>query len=324
MMVQKEIPLVSVIIPNYNHSRFLKRRIQSVLDQTYQDFEIILLDDASPDNSVEILSKFAQDSRVYKTIFNETNSGTTFKQWNKGISHARGDYIWLAESDDYADKDLLKRLVHPLDSHPNVGVSYCQSWKVDERDRIFSSMQYWTDDLDKGRWSKSFINSGLDECSQYMVRKCTIPNASAVVFRRSVYEKVGGADESFRLSGDWMLWAKMLLVSDLAFTAEPLNFFRMHSNTVRGSATKSALALQDAFLITHYILQSVRVTQQTQEDVFNGLMNCWLAGIADYHWDFATNATVYRHFSKLDRQIHRRIVHRVMRSLTKRIYPVAS
>ena len=117
------MPKVTVIIPNYNHAHFLERRIQSVLDQTYQDFEIILLDDASPDNSVETLSKFAQDSRVYQAIFNEVNSGSTFKQWNKGISQARGEYIWLAESDDYANKSLLENLVQPLDSHPNVGVS---------------------------------------------------------------------------------------------------------------------------------------------------------------------------------------------------------
>jgi len=311
------MPKVSIIIPNYNHARFLERRIQSVLDQTYQDFEIILLDDASPDESIEILSRFAQDPRVYKTIFNEVNSGSTFKQWNKGISQARGEYIWLAESDDYTDKNLLKSLVQPLDRHPNVGVSYCQSWKVDEYDRICSSMQDWTDDLDKERWSKDFINSGLDECSRYLIQKCIIPNASAVVFRHSIYKKVGGADESFRLSGDWMLWTKMLLVSDIAFTAEPLNFFRTHSNTVRGSCAKSALALQEAFVIVRHILQNVRVPQQIQEDTFDGLMNRWLAGIADYRWSSSTNLNVYRHFGELDQQIHRRITHRLIKSLSK-------
>ena len=317
MIVQKDAPLVSIIIPNYNHACFLERRIQSVLDQTYQDFEIILLDDASPDNSVEILSRFAQNPRVYKTIFNEVNSGSTFKQWNKGISQARGEYIWLAESDDYADKNLLENLVQPLNSNPNVGVSYCQSWAVNECDRICSSMQEWTDDLDKERWRKNFINSGLDECSRYIVQKCTVPNASAVVFRRSVYEKVGGADESFRLSGDWMMWTKMLLASDVAFTAEPLNFFRMHSNTVRGSCGKSELALKEAFLIVHHILQNIRVPKQIQEDTFNGLMNRWLAGIADYRWGFSTNVNVYRNFGRLDQQIHHRITNRLIKSLSK-------
>src|ERR1022692_1882228 len=104
---------VSVVIPNYNHSRFLPRRIDSVLEQTFQDFELILLDDCSTDDSRSILSQYADESRV-RIEFNEVNSGTPFRQWNKGVGLARGEYVWIAESDDYADKRLLERLVAVL------------------------------------------------------------------------------------------------------------------------------------------------------------------------------------------------------------------
>src|SRR5260370_20691240 len=96
------MPTVSVIIPNYNHARYLRQRIESVLRQTYQDFEVILLDDCSTDDSRSILSSYAGDSRV-RMEFNEVNSGSTFKQWNKGVRLARVEYVWIAESDDYAD-----------------------------------------------------------------------------------------------------------------------------------------------------------------------------------------------------------------------------
>ena len=75
------MPKVSVVIPNYNHARFLTRRIETVLQQTFQDFEVILLDDCSTDDSRSILSKYAADPRV-RIEFNEKNSGSTFKLWN--------------------------------------------------------------------------------------------------------------------------------------------------------------------------------------------------------------------------------------------------
>jgi len=128
------VPKVSVIIPNYNHDRFLTKRIQTILDQTFQDFEIIYLDDASTDESDAAIAPFLP--RLTHVIKNETNSGSPFKQWNKGARLAKGEYLWIAESDDYADKHFLERLVDILDRHPNVGLAYCQSWGVDEGDRI--------------------------------------------------------------------------------------------------------------------------------------------------------------------------------------------
>ena len=103
------MPTVSVIVPNYNHARFLPQRIESILRQTYQDFELILLDDCSTDDSRAVLSQYASEPRV-RIQFNEVNSGSTFRQWNKGVRLARGKYVWIAESDDYADERLLERL----------------------------------------------------------------------------------------------------------------------------------------------------------------------------------------------------------------------
>ncbi len=117
------MPKVTVVVPNYNHARFLPKRIESILSQTFQDFELILLDDCSTDESRSILSSYASDPRV--TIeFNEANSGSTFKQWNKGVRLARGKYVWIAESDDYADERLLEGLVAVLDAEPEVDI--CQ------------------------------------------------------------------------------------------------------------------------------------------------------------------------------------------------------
>lgn len=83
-------PLVSVIIPNYNHAQFLDERIQTVLNQTYQNFELIILDDKSTDNSLEVINKYKNDPHVSEIVVNEENSGSTFKQWHKGFELAKG------------------------------------------------------------------------------------------------------------------------------------------------------------------------------------------------------------------------------------------
>ena len=88
------IPQVSVIVPNYNHAPYLRQRIDSILAQTYQDFELILLDDSSTDKSEEVLLSYKDHPKVISLIINKQNSGSTFKQWDKGIELAKGEYIW--------------------------------------------------------------------------------------------------------------------------------------------------------------------------------------------------------------------------------------
>src|SRR5215472_5279718 len=127
-------PKVSVVVPNYNHARFLRQRLGSIVEQTYQDFELILLDDCSTDDSRTILEEYMHDARV-RLEFNQTNSGNAFKQWNRGMTLAQGEYVWVAESDDYADPQLLERLVTVLDANPAVMLAYCRSWRVNEVDQ---------------------------------------------------------------------------------------------------------------------------------------------------------------------------------------------
>ena len=108
---------VSVIVPNYNHAAFLHDRISSILNQSYQNFELIILDDCSTDNSLAIIEQFKEEKAVSHVILNTKNSGSTFKQWEKGLNLAKGEYIWIAESDDFADRQFLERAVEILDEN---------------------------------------------------------------------------------------------------------------------------------------------------------------------------------------------------------------
>jgi len=309
------MPKVSVIVPNYNHERFLEKRIQSVLDQTYQDFELIILDDASPDNSKQVIENFLGDQRI-RTIYNQTNSGSTFKQWNKGICEAKGEYIWLAESDDYADECLLAELVAKLEQYPNVGIAQCQSWQIDEHDNILCSMADSTADLNETRWQQDFVNNGKDECNKYLIVRCTIPNASAVLIRKSIYDQVGGADEKLRLCGDWMLWAKMLLISDIAFVGKPLNYFRTHSNTVRSNSERNALNIEESCQVRTYMLSNTKLnfTQARINKICDGMVGHWVnIAFADLaRISLERNHRIYKLLSTIDPKLKQRLILKIV------------
>lgn len=230
------LPLVSVIVPNYNHAAYLYKRLRSVLDQTYTNFECIVLDDASTDNSVEIIQDFlAKDERI-SFIASDKNSGSPFIQWNKGVQLAKGAFIWIAESDDVADTRFLETMVKQLDENPAAALAYCQSYKMDSSGNITGSWLEWTDDMDADLFKADFKMNGIPYIERFLVNRNTIPNASAVVFRKAVYNEIQGANETIPTSSDWLTWLKMLLNYNLVFVAKSLNFFRYHQDSVIAKA----------------------------------------------------------------------------------------
>ncbi len=229
------MPKVSVIVPNYCHAPFLHWRLDTVLGQTFQDFELLILDDASTDHSREVIEKYRERDRV-RIIYNDKNSGSVFRQWEKGIQNTTGEYVWIAESDDWAEPRFLERLVAVLDSQPTVGVAYAQSWLVDREFKVTGHASCWTEDLDPERWKKDFFGNGREEIRRYLLVKNTIPNASAVLMRRTVLDQVRPIETSFQLCGDWMHWVRMLAEADIAFVAETLNYWRLQSSNARTAA----------------------------------------------------------------------------------------
>ena len=197
-------PKVSVVVPNYNHALYLQQRLDSIINQEFQDFEVIILDDASTDNSREIIQPYARYP-AFRFLFDETRSGSVFKQWQKGLASARGEYIWFAESDDCSSPYFLSNLLPMLESDKSLGLVYCQSYLVDPSSRVFGDAVQWTDDLDRVRWRSNFENSGRAEVRDYLSKKNTIPNASAVLIRTQVLRSIDRLDDGYKLCGDWLL-----------------------------------------------------------------------------------------------------------------------
>lgn len=277
-------PTISVVVPNYNHAPFLRQRIDSILAQTYQDFELILLDDRSTDDSRGILKEYTNVPRLapqgrVRLEFNETNSGSPFKQWNKGVRMARGKYVWMAESDDYADTRFLERLVPLLESDASVQFAYCRSWRVGASGELAGLLGTLIPGVDRNRWNCDFCVDGYEELRRSMSYGCIVENASGVVFRKSAYEEAGGADESLRICGDWKLWCSLMLAGKMAYVAEPLNFFRFHEGAARSRFGLWRAGIVEWLAVVRWILDRVDLPQTTLAHVRNHHAKYWVRAI---------------------------------------------
>ena len=232
-------PLVTVLVPNYNHEKYLPLRIESIINQTFTDFELILMDDCSTDGSVAILEQYAISDKRISVILNNKNSGSTFKQWKKGISLAKGKYLWIAESDDFAELNFLSTLIPILENNPSIALAYTNSNIVDSNNKASGTTADWKNTaLNTSRWSNDFLVKGIDELNNFLSRGCTINNASAVLFRHACIQSAGGVDDSFRYTGDWSLYQKISLIGDIAYIANCLSNYREHVNN---ASKKSAI-----------------------------------------------------------------------------------
>ena len=301
------MPTVSVIVPNYNHARFLRQRIDTILAQTVQDFELILLDDCSTDESRSILREYGSDCRV-RLEFNEVNSGSTFKQWNKGVRFAQGKYIWIAESDDYAAPRFLERLVALLDADPKVTIAYCRSWRVTESQRLDEFADPLLDGPDLLRWSADFSSDGTEECRGYFVLANLVRNASSAVFRKTVYERVGGADETLRLCGDWKLWAAMSLCGSMAYTSEPLNYYRLHQGSVWGSSRDGALEIAEVLQVVRWVMGRAKPTDAARERCCERLSRGWVMVLMSSHVSLGRKKSILRDVRAIDSHPMRRVL----------------
>ena len=266
-------PTVSIIVPNYNHASYLEERLESIIGQTFKDFELIVLDDCSSDNSVAVIKRVLGEYS-HRLIVNQANSGSTFAQWDRGIEIATGDLIWIAESDDVAAPQFLENLVAMLEDK-SVAMAYCQSMAIDEHSSVTANLKGWTDIISSNLWRNNFILDGTYFAINFLAIKNVIPNASAVVFRREYYISPYRIKSDYKLSGDLILYASMIKGRLIAFCAEPLNFYRFHTNTVRKS--RSANYLSECSRISEWILATTDAWKQPGDLVLlrQHLANLW-------------------------------------------------
>ena len=226
---------VTVIIPNYNHGPYLEHRIQSVIEQNYPDFEVIILDDASTDNSCAIIDSFRNHPRIKEILLNDSNTGTAYTQWKKGIELADGcRYLWIAESDDYSDPGFLQATVDFLESHPSSGLVFCRSLIVDQNDNSIGSSDDYYRYLEDSLPDESIEFPGEFFVDKFLIHKCVIPNVSSVLFRKATLDKHGLISADIGIFGDWLLYMNMAINNPVGYVPDLLNYYRIHEQSFCG------------------------------------------------------------------------------------------
>ena len=256
------MPLVTVIVPNYNHEFFLRKRIDSILNQTFKDFEIVILDDCSTDNSRQIIEAYRNNEYVNHILYNSKNSGSTFIQWKKGLELAKGKFIWIAESDDFCDLNFLDILSKILLQNKEAAIAYSKSIRVDEMDNKIGDLSFWYDDLSKKKWKKNYSIDGKTEIRNYLMYKNTIPNASAVLFRKESLHFFDDKILNFKVCGDWYFWISILIGNRINYSTETTNYFRTHSNSVRNTKGNAELIELEEKIIKEYLVEKKIVNKK--------------------------------------------------------------
>lgn len=261
---------VSVVIPNYNYKRFLYQRLYSILSQKEKINEIIILDDCSTDDSRKEIDKIVDELEKYidiKKVYNEKNSGSAFKQWEKGFSLAKSEYVWIAEADDYCSDKLLKQLVKPVVKNRDIIISYADTAFIDTvGNYLVKSIVPEIDILNTGHWNRNYVNNGKDEFNHYTYLNCTIANVSSCIIKNNNYSRFFKESGKFKQCGDWLLYANIMQLGDVAYSRQTLNYYRIHGSNV-SSVTKKQAHMDEMKRVHGYFDEVYGLNKKQKENI---------------------------------------------------------
>lgn len=272
---------ISVIVPNYNYGRFLYQRIYSILNQNYKIFELIILDDKSKDNSMEIIENIVNRINKYidvRLIKNDVNSGNAFNQWQKGLEMAHGDYVWICEADDYCKKNFLKKVTEPIRENKDIVISYADTGFIDgDGNVIKKSLIDQIDLLKTNHWHDSYVNDGIEEINNYTYLNCTIPNVSGTIIKTGNYGKILEKAKTFKQCGDWYFYINVLKLGKIAYNKKTLNYYRLHGNNISSTMDKEKHLLEIERIYA-YLKDNDKVTKEQEKNMKDRiafLKNVW-------------------------------------------------
>lgn len=272
-------PLVSIVVPSYNHGQFLRQRLESIFTQTYDNYEVLLLDDNSSDDSQTILLEYAQKyPKKVSCSFNSTNSGNVFSQWKRGIESAKGSLIWIAESDDFCDNDFLEQLTGRFeDESVMLAYAYTEFVNLDGSVSDFSFDSY-TADLSTTKWAQNYVETAHNEVRDAIGIKNTIPNVSGVLFRNipsNLFDY--SVLKNFKVCGDWYFYLSIIRGGRLAFVRDTKNYYRFHPNNTSSNYQKNVGFVKEHELIACHIARNFKVNSSLLNSHMQSVRKVWNA-----------------------------------------------
>jgi glycosyltransferase involved in cell wall biosynthesis len=263
-------PKVSVCIPAYNAAAFLPAAIESVLDQSFQDFEIIVSDDASGDDTMGVCARY-HDPRL-RAVRSNVRLGQS-GNWNRCVELAQGEYVILLHADDELLPNYLQRGVDVLDAHSEVGLLHCTTQHIDGTGRPLTVQRLLDEDL---------IDLDGIILRHLLLDGCVI-NPAGVLVRREAYEQAGAFTPKIVWGVDWHMWIRIALRWPVAYLATPLSRYREHAQ----SGTSSVMATGRNARDERWVLDDLfSVIKQNRPELY-GLKDAAIRASAYRTWCFA-------------------------------------
>jgi len=244
------MPKVSVCIPSYNHARYIGASIESVLAQSFEDWELVIVDNFSTDDTQAVVKSF-RDPRI-RSYASDRNVGLV-RNWNRCVSLARGEYVGILPADDIYLPRMLERSVAMLDAHPRLGFTYAACNYIDESGSVILQ--------GTKRLDRDTVMRGSEVLKSLVMGNYI--DAPSAMMRRDCYASVGYYAESYVYNADWSLYMRAALSHDAGFISDPQAGFRVHPGGLSAKFEKSGrLVLAEDLLLLEEIHARVPATHE--------------------------------------------------------------
>lgn len=241
-------PLVSIVIPTYNGEKFLKQAIDSVYKQTLQNFELIITDDVSEDDTQKIVSRYQKDSRL--SFYQNKSRLGIGGNWNHGIKQSKGKYIKILCQDDVLMENYLEETTRVLEEFDSVSLATSFEEFFGEFERV------------KDRSNLPLINRDAKPANKTEGKRAQqtilkygnwIGGPTSTIFRAEDLRNIGFFNESLYCSLDWEYWLRLLAVGDLFVVPKPLHKTRLHGSQESNNCIRKLGFRKDRIHILHAV-----------------------------------------------------------------------
>lgn len=238
-------PQISIIMASYNYAHLIAESIESVINQTYTDWELIVIDDCSSDNSIEIIQKYSENSNKIKLITHETNKGLC-ETIKSGIKAAQGKYIAFLENDDYWREDCLEKRMELFEKYPDIGAIFNSVKLFGDKESIESLDYYFT--------RRNLILKNItwpQNINMLFFILNVVPTFSCLITTKNLLENCC-FESPFKPCLDWWLWIQLSLKNEFYYLKEDLTFWRRHKSCYTERSKEEAEVALQSFLSSAY------------------------------------------------------------------------
>ncbi|MEM7819481.1 MAG: glycosyltransferase [Candidatus Aenigmatarchaeota archaeon] len=285
-----KVPKVSICIPSYNYGNYISQAIESVLNQTFENFELIIVDNNSIDDTDYIVKKI-KDKRI-RYIKNKQNVGMV-KNFNRCVSLAKGKYILILPADDRLLPKMLEKELEIFKKDKKIGLVYSAFTQVDANNNIIKIHK---------PYNKNYINEGLDEVEKLILGNY-IP-FSCLIIKKECFDKLGKFDENLVFSFDWDMWIRILLNGfKIGYVSDILAIYRLHEKSETSKLLKDGKIEKDKWNVLEKLFKNENINKKILNKLAGIKFAVIIFNIFKFSLRFDFNKTVY-FFNQFKKFLH--------------------